>query len=108
MWEAETQHVNDFWIFGPMGTLSYGFEYTNLLLKYKKTYGNMSPNIIFLISRFGTSNNCFFGKCGGTNNEYNWTFVFGESKTVFNLDRFEEKRKTWWWSLEKCFDKLES
>ena len=37
MGESEILGVQDLWIFGPLGTLICGFEYTKLIQKYKKT-----------------------------------------------------------------------
>ena len=32
-WKDRNINFHDFWIFGPVGSLIYGFEYTKLLLK---------------------------------------------------------------------------
>ena len=47
MGETENSTFHDLAIFGPIGPLIYGFEYTTILFKYTK-YENMFKNYYFL------------------------------------------------------------
>ncbi len=54
MEETETQHFHhEFWIFEPVWTLIYGFEYTTLLWSSKKYYKNMFEQIMYWKMGFG-------------------------------------------------------
>ena len=47
MGESLNPHVHDRWIFGPLGTLIYGFEYAKIHQKSKNTPGNISGILTF-------------------------------------------------------------
>ena len=67
MGEAETQHFHDFWIFGPVGTLTYGFGYTKLLQKIKEQiWGHFSKFLFYRNMEFVSLKIKKMGK-GGTN-----------------------------------------
>ena len=64
MWETKTEHVHDFWIFGTLTNgLEYtihGFEYTKLVQKYNKNYGNVLKHT--MLGNLGNRNNYDLGK----------------------------------------------
>ena len=45
---ANTSKFDDFWIFGPLGTRIYGFEYTKNISKHIRKYGNIFEEYYFI------------------------------------------------------------